>query len=446
MRILAVVHQFPPDFYSGTEVLCLGTMQELSRRGHDVHVITADRLSGAESSRYFVNGVPVIRIPARESLHLGIVSKLKAELENNALIDELMHQVKRINPDIIHAHHFFDFGLLALLALAKTLPLVFSATDYWMVCPYAVALLPDGDNCIGPGLDGTACVKHHLARPRSNGTKQPTVSRLVCQAIDRISALLGTSTVDGLRRVVTKRLETAREVAAVARAILVASDNVRQMLVAAGIPEQNIELLPHMAPPIQIRDVPVHTPLRIGFLGSLSSQKGAHVLVAAIRALPPDMRVNVIVRGKLSADPHYVRELKSSAAGDWRIQIVDSVPYDRFGEVLSDLDVLVVPSLWAENAPLVLLSAIEAGRYVIVSDMPGLVKVLTDSDHGVVVPAGDANALAYVISRLVADPSPVHRARMRKASAPSFAEYVDAIEIVYRKIATSQVHGRGERS
>ena len=43
MRILNVVHQFMPRHYAGTEVVTRDASLELLRRGHEVHVVTAER-------------------------------------------------------------------------------------------------------------------------------------------------------------------------------------------------------------------------------------------------------------------------------------------------------------------------------------------------------------------------------------------------------------------
>ena len=51
MRILNVVHQFMPRHYAGTEVVTRDASLELLRRGHEVHVLTAERRPPRDSSR-----------------------------------------------------------------------------------------------------------------------------------------------------------------------------------------------------------------------------------------------------------------------------------------------------------------------------------------------------------------------------------------------------------
>ena len=149
-----------------------------------------------------------------------------------------------------------------------------------------------------------------------------------------------------------------------------------------------------------------------------------------MRLLPSDLPCVITVRGDLSADPNYVARLRRLSGTDPRVAILGRVPYARFGEAIAALDVIVVPSLWLENLPLVLLTALEHRRYVVVSDAPGLVPALRAGD-GVVVQAGDPAALAKVLEALVRDPTPVRKARERAAPLQNFEIYVNAVETMY---------------
>ena len=107
-------------------------------------------------------------------------------------------------------------------------------------------------------------------------------------------------------------------------------------------------------------------PLRVGIIG-LGEHKGAHVLIQAVRKLA-DLDFVVRIYGKLSDIPEYAKRLKALASGDRRVEFRGSFPNDQLGAILSQLDVLAVPSLWFENAPLVVYSAQAAGLPVVASD------------------------------------------------------------------------------
>jgi glycosyltransferase involved in cell wall biosynthesis len=72
-------------------------------------------------------------------------------------------------------------------------------------------------------------------------------------------------------------------------------------------------------------------------------------------------------------------------------------------ELLATLDVVVFPSRW-EGLPLTLLEAMAASRAVVASELPGHAEVIRSGENGVLIPAGDAAALAREMSRLIAEP------------------------------------------
>ena len=98
-----------------------------------------------------------------------------------------------------------------------------------------------------------------------------------------------------------------------------------------------------------------------------------------------------------------------------------------FGALLSEADIVVLPSLWDENRPLTLLNALEAGRYAVASDVPGLAAEITPGRTGALFPPGDADALAAILTWLARAPEPVRTARAHPRPS-AFGAYVDAVE------------------
>ena len=68
--------------------------------------------------------------------------------------------------------------------------------------------------------------------------------------------------------------------------------------------------------------------------------------------------------------------------------------------VLHDVDVLVVPSMWIENAPFIIREAFAAGVPVIASDLGGMAEMVRDGVDGLLFPPGDARSLAACLRRL----------------------------------------------
>ena len=79
--------------------------------------------------------------------------------------------------------------------------------------------------------------------------------------------------------------------------------------------------------------------------------------------------------------------------------------------VLHDADVLCAPSLGGESFGMVLTEAFAAGTPVVASDIAGYRDVVAPDVDGVLVPRGDATALAETLRDLALDPGPRRRAR-----------------------------------
>ena len=102
-------------------------------------------------------------------------------------------------------------------------------------------------------------------------------------------------------------------------------------------------------------------------------------------------------------------------------------PYDRaeVAGLMHGVDWVVVPSIWWENAPLVIHEARAAGRPVICSGIGGMAELVQDGVTGLHVPPGDAAALAEAMELAATDPG--RWDRMAGAARPaSHAAFVDA--------------------
>jgi glycosyltransferase involved in cell wall biosynthesis len=143
-------------------------------------------------------------------------------------------------------------------------------------------------------------------------------------------------------------------------------------------------------------------PLRLGYLGQVAFHKGVDLVIEAVRALPAGT-VLVSIFGSEKLEPEYAARLRAASAG---LPVRFGGPFARAdaGAILAGLDVVAVPSRWAENSPLVLLEALATHTPVIVSDGPGLTEMVEPGRNGHVFESGSARDLARVLGPLAADP------------------------------------------
>jgi glycosyltransferase involved in cell wall biosynthesis len=142
----------------------------------------------------------------------------------------------------------------------------------------------------------------------------------------------------------------------------------------------------------------------------LSSQKGHVFLLDALRTLVPEfpnLRLLCLGDGELRAE----LAAKTHAAGlDAHVCFAGALP--GVVGLLPAYDLFVLPSLW-EGMPLALIEALAAGLPVLATAVAGTPEVVTSEHTGLLVPPGDAGALAEGIRRLLRDPD--LRARLATA-------------------------------
>jgi glycosyltransferase involved in cell wall biosynthesis len=176
--------------------------------------------------------------------------------------------------------------------------------------------------------------------------------------------------------------------------------------------------------------------MRIAFVGSLAASKGAHLLLEAVRSLP-DLAAEVAIWGRHS-DARYAQRLDALAQGDARIRFAGTFAAAEFATILAWADVLVIPSLWYENAPLVLLEALAHRCPVVVADVPGLTEPMRIGVDGWTFRRGDAGDLAAQLARAAGDRAALSAVRAAPAASRTTADYMDDLLPIYEGLSAAR--------
>ncbi len=458
VKILLTVHQFFPEFAAGTEVLTLSTARELRRRGFEVEILTGfpahETLEDSRRFDHYVHdGFSVHRF------HHAYVSMgaqqdiMEAEYDNTFVARWFRDLVARLKPDFVHFFHLSRLSAsLVDVCVAQNIPTVLTATDFWFICPTSQLRLPDNGLCQGPSRWSINCIRHisKLHQPAS-----------VSAALERIPAPLLAAGLSMLRLSGSKEWSAANHALALTRRAPHLADRINKidrvlaptrlmarLLTANGAEAGRVSVCPYGIALDHRRSSPrparaEDEPLRIGFIGTLYDHKGAHVLLEAVAALPK-ARVVVDIYGRLDDFPDYTKRLQNIAAGDERIRFKGTFPNSDIASIFDQLDVLVVPSIWYENTPLVIHSAQAFCCPVIASDLGGMSESVRDAKDGLLFEPGNSAELGRLIARLADDPGIVATLSAGCRPPRTAEDYVDELEQIYADVAHSRPRAEAE--
>lgn len=178
-------------------------------------------------------------------------------------------------------------------------------------------------------------------------------------------------------------------------------------------------------------------------VGRLVPQKGIPILLEAACMV---LQSHPHTRFTLAGDGPLRLQLEAEAERlgiSEQVRFLGTVPDTR--PLLAGCDLFVLPSLW-EGMPLSLLEAMAAGRPAVATAVSGSSELIVDEETGLLVPAGDAMALAAAITRLLQDPQAAEamgiRARDRVRREFSLERMVASTHTLYCNLLAELEPGR----
>jgi hypothetical protein len=124
------------------------------------------------------------------------------------------------------------------------------------------------------------------------------------------------------------------------------------------------------------------------------------------------------------------------AAEGARVEFHGRFDNSRLSEVHACIDVLVVPSLWAENAPVTIQEAFLTGTPLLVSDIGGMAEYVPDGKNGLQFLVGDDEDLARKMQRLLSEPGLLGDLSSAFPEVKTVAENAAEMEFRYRALCT----------
>lgn len=415
MRILQVVHGFPPAASGGTEVYVRDLSTALAASAND-HVAVFTRHADFNARDLGVKRWVDDRL---EILSVNNTFRSCDSFESsyaNAAIEGIAGDcLDEWQPDVVHVQHLTCLSTgIPRQAARRGIPVVMTLNDYWLICHRGQLVDVDGRRCAGPVADGCEkCLPPGAlaSRPAFQSGRAlqslaiPGVSSMIDLTARAWTAAMPT---DRLRAATVARLDHMKAAVADIAVFLAPSDTLASAYASFGLPAQRIVRCNQGIDTSLLRCIrraPSAT-LRIGFAGGLLPTKGIDILLNAVERLPAGS-VSLDVFGG-TAGYHGERQFADEMRvrlGHRAVRRWGPVVHERMPEALAEIDVMVVPSIWVENAPFIIREAFAARIPVVASNLGGMAEMVRHEVDGLLFAVGDSGALATTLLRFLEEPA-----------------------------------------
>lgn len=445
MKVLLMTSFFPPNRTAGTEMRTLGYASGLRKLGHDVQVVCAGDWD--RGSRYW-NGyhdeiyqsIPVRRV----NLNWVLAPDPNRYLTENPVIQAHFEQwLNEWQPDIIHITSCITLSASVIGVIkAKNIPVVLTLTDFWFICPKINLVRGDKTHCNGQ-TSSWECLKclmweSKAYRGLSAVTEDKNTARILTW-LSKQPALSRNRGFRGLALDMDHRKEYLSKVIGIVDCLTAPSSHLAEIFKDNGVAKpiqvihsgHDLSWLDSMPKKVRASQI------RFGYIGQIIPIKGVDLLISAFQSAQLGDQAKLSIYGDLDANPGYVAKLQALSQ-NWedRVTFCGHVPHSQLGEIFADIDMLVVPSQWAENNPRVVQEAFASKTPVIASNVGGISEFVKHEVNGLLFECGDGTDLAGQLQHIVNEPVMLDRLRSNVPRVKTMAEEIDDLEQIYEELVT----------
>lgn len=436
MKILKIIHGYPPYYNAGSEVysqiLCHGL-----EKNHQVFVLTREEnpflpaFNVRTETDYLQPAIKlhIVNIPSENFRYRY------QNLPLDAYCDKLLSDEK---PDVVHIGHLNHLSTSLVEVIHKAnVPIVFTLHDYWLMCPRGQFIQRNAENkeCwrLCDKQEDERCARNCYAGYFSG------------------AAATETSEINYWTHWVSQRMQHIKSLIQYIDCFIAPSQYLADRFTNDFvIPKNKLQYLDYGfdLKRILANDFSKKTRMEcvFGYIGTHIPAKGIQDLIQAFGQLKGQAKL--IIWGK--ARGYNTTSLKMQAKQipvekqnhiEWREEYANET---IMAEVFQHIDCLVVPSIWVENSPLVIHEAQQARIPVITADVGGMKEYVEDGTNGLLFKHRDINSLAQQMQKIVDNPTLANTLGNRgylysqNGDIPSIEEHVKHIEAIYHRIHTGR--------
>lgn len=365
MRILKIIHGYPPNYNAGSEVYSQSVCDELCKE-HEVFVFTREE-NPYEPDFTFRWQI----IHERLTIIYVNMAQSKDGFRHKRLDQRFYQILSEIKPDVAHIGHLnhLSTGIVDMVK-KRNIPIAFTLHDFWLMCPR------------GQFLQRNFGYNENLILCRAQEDRK---CALYCY--NAYFTGIGCSKekeVENWTEWVRLRMEETKRITKLVDHFIAPSLYLKSKFVNEfGIPEHKITYLDYGFPTHYL--TPTHSRLKkkefaFGYIGTHIPSKGINLLIEAFKKVEGNARL--LIWG--SKDQQSTLALQKMAENsDLPIEFKGAyVNRNLADEVFSRVNAIVVPSIWAENSPLVIHEAQACKIPVITADFGGMAEYVHHQVNG----------------------------------------------------------------
>jgi glycosyltransferase involved in cell wall biosynthesis len=411
MHILKIIHGYPPIYNAGSEVYSQSVCNEFSKQ-HKVSIFTREE-------NLYAPDFSIRHETQSENLDLYIVNNPQGKdgYRHKQIDDAFADLVNQLKPSIAYIGHLnhLSTGLIDELNKLK-IPIVFMLHDYWLMCPrgqFLTRSIGKANNfqvCNGQEDRKCACDCYEVY---FSGVKRTpaTIEQFLSDDYFNVensgySEEDKAAWTDWVRR---RMIETKAIINKVDLFIAPAKYLRNRFVTDFGIPENKIIYLDYGFPTTylkQTRKAKEKINFTFGYIGTHIPAKGVNLLIEAFKQIKQPATLKIFGR----ENGQSTKALKQMA--ETSINPIEFcgeyVNKNLANTVFANVDCIVVPSIWAENSPLVIHEAQECKVPVITANYGGMCEYVHHKINGLLFEHRNISSLAEQMRWAVENPEQMH--------------------------------------
>lgn len=396
---------------------------------YDVHIITwpkKDYWSGempCPKRNDLFEGIP-FKFYKRDNLSYHVIDApdswgddVSSQVDWVASVEWAKKVLLEIKPDILHQHYWKKMWFFMEAAIQLKIPTIYTVYDYGLPCIRQFLVTSENQLCKEkPNLNNcyTCEIKNNI-----NSRKQIEKHNEISELFKRWSKIANNL-----------------------NALIVTSPFAKELYTNQGVNNKIIFERPWFYNQKNIKQKAINKldkNITIGFIGRLVPEKGLHILLDSLLLINNKESIKLRVAGHINNG--YSQELFSKYkcfVGRYEVDWLGWINNQELSYFFNSIDVLVVPSIWYDNTPSVLIEAIAHGCPVICSDVPSMTHIIKNDVNGLVFKINNSQDLALQIEKFSQSQSVIDKLSNKIETKHNLWNYGEFLSKIYQQ--TLNVH------